>query len=86
MVVKRGREIKGRFTLCKPPRKMTHIAALKENSCELHLDSSELSRFGGLCNLRGGISLQRMFGSHGLGMQEAPVSPSEEAAPKSIAA
>jgi hypothetical protein len=34
--------------ICKPPRKMTHIAALKENSCELHLDSTELSRFGGL--------------------------------------
>jgi hypothetical protein len=53
--------------ICKPPRKMTHIAALKENSCELHLDSTELSRFGGLCNLRGGISLQRILGSHGLG-------------------
>ena len=50
-------------------------AALKENPCELHFDCTELSRTGNLSKLRRRLSLQRVFGWQGLGMQEASGEP-----------
>ena len=50
-------------------------AALKEKPCELHFDCPELSRTRNLSKLRRRLSLQRVFGWQGLGMQEASGEP-----------